>query len=152
MWLSSCTPACRASTLWRTMEPDSSWRWCHSCVLLHLQTCKCGPKKKFHTARHCMSDQTIITHTHNTRSVRQMICSFSTWQKKSTWTYLKVFPKRIAFKSSTNLFYLFCLCWYKTFYELFDMYRQSLIQGMKKKYIPWIENRSLNQEWTSDMG
>ena len=82
MWLSSCTPACRASTLWRTMEPDSSWRWCHSCVLLHLQTCKCGPKKKFHTARHCMSDQTIITHTHNTQSVRQMICSFSTWQKK----------------------------------------------------------------------
>ena len=43
-------------------------------------------KKK--STRHCMSDQAIITHTHTTRSVRKMICSFSTWQKKHTRLFI----------------------------------------------------------------
>ena len=56
------------------MEPDSSWRWCHSCVLLHLQTCKCAPRKKKKAREKKEKRQTLHVwpshyYIHTTRSV-----------------------------------------------------------------------------------
>ena len=70
------------------MEPDSSWRWCHSCVFLHLHALLANAAKKNSQTLHVWPKNYYYT---TTRVSKENLTEFSQEiESKTIWLYVDI--------------------------------------------------------------